>query len=401
MLPAWTFATAQRVVFGPGQIDQLPALLAEQGRPRVFVVTDRNLDRPEILGRVRALIEPVAASVEVFAEGQPEPSVELAETALAAARATRPDVVIGLGGGSNIDVAKVTAVGLAHGGSPRDFLGQNRIPGPIVPLVAIPTTAGTGSEVSGSAVLSDKATASKQSAGSAYLRPWLALVDPDLTMTCPPKPTADSGIDALVHAIEATTNRPNEQLVAQPEPLGVYQGAFGLTDCLADRAIQLVAEHLPRAFAQGTDRIARCGMAEAALLAGMAFSNAGVGIVHALEYPIGVATGCSHGEGNGLLLPHVMRFNLPANPTRFAQIAQLLGCDPFDQPIMELAAASVGAVERLLDTLGIPRRLRDLGLPREALDEMAAKSATMTRLTRLNPRPVGEAQLREILAAAW
>jgi alcohol dehydrogenase class IV len=401
MPPFWTFASAGQIHFGPGSVRKLAEVTQRLAARRVLVVTDRNLDRPEVLGRVQEQLDAAGLDTEVFLGGEPEPSVAVAETAIALARSLRPDVIVGLGGGSNIDVAKVTAIGLRHPGRPADWFGQDRVPGPTVPVLAVPTTAGTGSEVSSSAVLSDPDTETKQSTLSHFLRPAVAIIDPELTLTCPRKPTADSGIDALVHAIEALTNRTNAELAATEAGVQVYQGSFGFCDAIALRAIELVGRWLRRAVEDGSDLEARTGMAEAALLGGLAFSNAGVGIVHALEYPIGSATHCSHGEGNGLLLPHVMRINRPARTEQFAQIAQLLGQQTAMQPIEELADRAIVEVERLLVDLGIRQRLRDLGLDRARLPDMAGKSAKIERLLRLNPVPIGYDGLLGILEAAW
>src|SRR5439155_17887948 len=186
------------------------------------------------------------------------------------------------------------------------------IPGPILPVVCVPTTAGTGSEVSGAAALTDTDNAVKVGCLSNYLRPRAAVVDPLLTVSCPPKVTADSGIDALTHAIEGYTA---VDFAAFPLPAGersVYQGRHPLGDVCAEQAIRLIGRHLRRAVHHGDDLDAREGMALGATIAGLSFSNVGVALVHALEYPVGGVTNCSHGEGNGLLLPYVMRFNLPA-----------------------------------------------------------------------------------------
>ena len=210
-----------------------------------------------------------------------------------------------------MDLAKITAVLLTHGGKPLDYAGDDKIPGPVLPLLCVPTTAGTGSEVSARRVLSDTDNQMKVGVLSNYLRPAAAVVDPLLTVSCPPKVTADSGIDALTHAIEAYTAVDNAVFPLPPGERSVYQGRHPFGDMLAERAVSLIGAHLRRAVRDGSDLEAREGMALGATLAGMAFSNVGVAVVHALEYPVGGATHCSHGAGNGLLLPYVMRYNAP------------------------------------------------------------------------------------------
>jgi alcohol dehydrogenase class IV len=339
-------------------------------------------------------------AVEVFSGGEPEPSLRAARACVAAAREFRPEAVVGLGGGSNMDLSKITATVLAHGGDPRDYVGEGKVPGPVVPLFCLPTTAGTGSEVSAASVLTDTDNHIKVGILSNFLRPAVALVDPLLTVSCPPKVTADSGIDALTHAIEAYTAVDNETFPLPPGERSVYQGRHPMGDLLAERAIQLIGKHLRRAVADGNDLEAREGMALGATLAGMSFSNVGVAAVHALEYPVGGSTHCSHGAGNGLLLPYVMRFNLPARVQKFAAIARLLGEDVTGLSEGAAAERAVTAVEKLRADIGIPQRLRDLGVKAEQLRPFAEKAFGIQRILRVNPRPVTEDDLERILRAA-
>src|SRR5205823_998041 len=197
---------------------------------------------------------------------------------------------------------------------------------------------------------------------SNFLRPRVALIDPLLTISCPPKVTADSGIDALTHAIEGYTAIDNALFPLPAGERSVYQGKHPLGDIMAEKAIALIGRYLRRAVADGRDLEARDGMALGATLAGLSFSNVGVAAVHALEYPVGGATHCSHGAGNGLLLPFVMRFNLPARRQEFATIARLLGEDVTGLDDQAAAERAIHAVEQLRADIGIPLRLRDLGV---------------------------------------
>ena len=313
----------------------------------------------------------------------------------------KPDVIIGVGGGSNLDLAKIVANILTHGGHYKDYFGYGKVPGPIMPLVCIPTTAGTGSEVSHAAVLTDTVNQTKISCLSHYLRPQLAVVDPKLTLTCPPRASADSGIDALTHAIEAfTAVRFDELDVPADEPFP-YDGKQPIGDCLAERAIELIGRHLVKAVLEPDNLAAREGMALAATLAGLAFSNNAVAVVHALEYPIGGALHCSHGAGNGLLLPYVMRFNLPSRTAEFARIAQLLGEDTTGLTESSAAELAITAVERLRSAIGIPQRIRELGGTADQLPTFAKKSFEIKRLMLLNGRQPSEADLLGILQAAF
>src|SRR5438105_5776351 len=362
MSETWTFHSAGQLLFGGNAVKQLGEIAGRLRLTRILIATDPVLAKTGLLDRVRAPLDDACIAVEIFSGGEPEPSFRAAEACITVARPFRPDAVLGLGGGSNMDLAKITATVLSHGGAPRDYVGDDKVPGPIFPLLCLPTTAGTGSEVSAAAVLTDQENKMKVGVLSNYLRPRVALVDPLLTVSCPPKITADSGIDALTHAIEAYTAVDNAEF---PLPAGertVYQGKHPLGDCLAEKAIALLGTYLRRAVARGDDLEAREGMALAATLAGLAFSNVGVAAVHALEYPVGGATHCSHGAGNGLLLPFVMRFNLPARRREFAMIARLLGEDVAGLDEGQAAERAVTAVERLRGDIGIPGRLRELGV---------------------------------------
>lgn len=401
MRETWTFHSAGQILFGRNAILQLGEVAGRLGAKRALIVTDAVLEKAGVLERVRRPLVEAGLAVDAFTGGEPEPSMRAAEACLKQAQAFKPDALVGLGGGSNMDLAKIAATMLAHGGTPRTFVGDDKVPGPIAPLVCVPTTAGTGSEVSAASVLTDTDNHMKVGILSNYLRPRVALVDPLLTVSCPPKVTADSGIDALTHAIEAYTAVDNAEFPLPAGERSVYQGRHPMGDVLAEKAIALIGQFLRRAVKNGNDLEARDGMALGATLAGLAFSNVGVAVVHALEYPVGGATHCSHGAGNGLLLPYVMRFNLPARKKEFATIARLLGEDV--QGLSEEAAAekAVAVVERLRDDIGVPGRLRELGVKEEQIRPFAEKAFGIKRILRVNPRPVTADDLEGILRAAY
>ncbi|MGE3803634.1 MAG: iron-containing alcohol dehydrogenase [Gemmataceae bacterium] len=408
MRETWTFHGAGKLVFGRHAVNQLGEIVARWLRGhRVLIVTDPAMQKTGLLDQVRRpllekdLIVDNDLVVEDFTGGEPEPSMRAADECIALAKKMHPDVVIGLGGGSNMDLAKITATVLAHGGAPKDYIGDDKIPGPITSLVCIPTTAGTGSEVSAAAVLTDTENHIKVGILSNHLRPRVALVDPLLTVSCPHKVTADSGIDALTHAIEAYTAVDNAVFPLPPGERSVYQGKHPMGDMMAEKAIELVGQHLRHAVLDGQNIEAREGMALAATLAGLAFSNVGVAVVHALEYPVGGAVHCAHGAGNGLLLPYVMRFNLPARVEEFANIARLLGEDVEFASPAEAAERAITAVEKLKRDIGIPLRLRDIGVKEEQLRPFAEKAAGIQRILRVNPRKVGVDDLEGILKAAF
>ncbi len=399
--PFWNFYSAGRLVFGTGAVRHLPQLVAPWKPTKVFVLGDPILDKVGVLAQVTEPLRAAGSAVTVSLDGEPEPTLAAADRVLAAAKANRPDVLIGVGGGSNMDLAKIAAAVLTHGGSYRDYFGFGNVPGPVLPLVCLPTTAGTGSEVSHAAVLTDTEQHIKVSTLSHYLRPAVAVVDPALTYSCPAKPTADSGIDALTHAIEAYTAVDFDKLdvpITEPFP---YEGKHPLGDIIAEKAIALVGQHLERAVREPQNAAAREGMSLAAVLAGLAFSNCAVAVVHALEYPLGGAVHVSHGAGNGLLLPYVMRFNLPARTPELARIAALLGADVEGVSDAVAAERGIEAVEKLRRTIGIPERLRELGVERSQLPEFAKKAFGIKRLMLLNGRLPTEADLLAILEAAF
>jgi alcohol dehydrogenase class IV len=401
MRTTWTFHSAGQLVFGRNAAARLGEITRRLGARRALVVTDPILLNAGLVEAVHAPLSEAGVAVEVFSGGEPEPSLRAAAAALAAARDFRPDCVVGLGGGSNMDLAKITAVLLAHGGKPLDYSGDDKVPGPVKPLLCVTTTAGTGSEVSAASVLSDTDNQMKVGILSNYLRPTAAVVDPLLTASCPPKVTADSGIDALTHAIEAYTAVDNADFPLPPGERSVYQGRHPFGDMLAEKAVRLIGANLRRAVRDGSDLEARENMALGATLAGLAFSNVGVAAVHALEYPVGGATHCSHGAGNGLLLPYVMAYNIPARPSAFARLAALLGEDVNGLPDEEAARRAVSAVERLRADIGVPTRLRDLGVKESQLRPFAEKAFGVQRILRVNPRKPTVDDLEGILRAAF
>jgi alcohol dehydrogenase class IV len=401
MRSSWNFLGAGQLTFGPNSLSQLGPWIQRQGLQRLFVITDQNLLRIGLVDRLTQILATTGARFEIFGDGQPEPSVALALQAYEAALRFKPDGIVGLGGGSNMDLAKILATLLRHGGTPSDYFGFDRVPGPILPLACIPTTAGTGSEVSHAAVLTDEREQIKVSTLSSYLRPQLALVDPTLTYGCPAKPTADSGMDALTHAIEAFTAVDYQHLnvpAGQPTP---YEGKTPMGDLFAEKAIRLIAAHLVTAVRQPQNEEARHGMALAATLAGLAFSNCAVAVVHALEYPLGAVLHVSHGAGNGLLLPFVMRYNLNARPREFAQIAEWMGVKTTGLSEQEAGEAGIQRIEELKRELGIPENLRQIGATRDQLPGFAEKAFSIKRLMLLNPRSPSLEDLQGILAAAF
>ncbi len=397
----WKFSIAKEFVFGRGCVQHLETVCQRLKLKRILLITDQNLVKAGLVNRIVQSVPEAHSRIHVFDGGEAEPSLDVLANALAMGEPLKPDAIIGLGGGSNIDVAKATALLLTHGGKLSDYFGFDKAPGPVLPLIAIPTTAGTGSEVSHSAVLTDPVAHIKVSTLSPYLRPAVAIVDPSLTDSCPAKVTAHSGIDALVHAIEGyTARRWSEMHLADPQARA-YEGAHPLGKLLGLEAIKLIGRNLVRAVNEPENQEARDQMALAASYAGMAFSNCGVALVHALEYPLGAAVHCSHGEGNGLLLPHVMRYNLPTRLAEFAEIAEALGCTEKGSSLEQRAEQAIEAVLQLQQNVGSRPTLRQLGVEHASLPTMAHKSFQIKRLMDLNPRSPTESDLLAILEKAF
>lgn len=399
----WSFSSAGTLFFGRHAVRRHLAEACERlAAKRAFIVTDAVLVAAGVLAQTTESLTSANVCFTTFERVTPEPPVELVRECIAAARDCNPDVVIGLGGGSNMDTAKLVAMILAHGGDPLDYTGDCRVPGPVRPLIGIPTTAGTGSEVSAAAVFTDTANHIKVSCLSPFLRPSFAIVDPLLTVSCPPKVTADSGIDALTHAIEAFCAVDNNAFPLSSGERTVYQGKNPLADAMAREAITLIGKYLRRAVQNGNDLEARDGMALAATLGGLAFSNAGVALVHAMEYPVGGAVHVSHGAGNGLLLPYVMAFNKPAARATLAQLPALLGSTTRTDDEDAAATEAIHLVTKLRADIGIPTRLRDIGVTEEMLPGFAAKAFAIKRLLRVNPRmPRSEEEILGIYQAAF
>lgn len=400
MRTVWTFHSASSIVFGRDAVLQLGEVASRLRAKKALIVTDVILEKAGLLERVRQPLVAAGLTVFAFTGGEPEPSMRAALACYDQAKSFGPDVLVGLGGGSNMDLAKLAATLLKHGGGPHDYVGDDKIPGPVFPLICVPTTAGTGSEVSAASVVTDTENKIKVGILSNWLRPAAAIVDPLMTLSCPPKVTADSGIDALTHAIEAYTAIDNADFPLPANERSVYQGKHPMGDICAERAITLVGKYLRRAVKDGQDVEAREGMALAALLGGLAFSNVGVALVHAMEYPVGGAVHCSHGAGNGLLLPYVMRFNLPAKIKAFAEIATLLGENVTGSTERAAAEKAIAAVEKLRADIGIPQRLRDLGIKQDQLRGLAEKAAGIKRILRVNPRSANVDEIEGIFEQA-
>jgi len=352
-----TIRSPDHIEYGSGAVAALEPFVAERGIESALVVTDEQLAAGGVVDPALARLETAGVDVAVYDGVAPEPKLSMVEAA--AERVADTDLVVGVGGGSSMDTAKLAAALAEHGGPVREMLGMDNVPGPTGPLALVPTTAGTGSEVTHIGVFADERDGGvKKVVFSPHLFADLAAVDPDLTKTLPPGVAAATGLDALTHAIESYVS-----LLRTP-----------YTDTLARRAVELVAENLRPAVAQGpANDDARANMSLAATLAGQAFVNSGLGAVHALTYPLGMECGLGHGLANGVLLPHVMRYNVPAEVERFAELAALLGEQrrPGESD-RAFADRGVDAVFDLLEDVDVPTSIAGYGdFDRETFAEWA------------------------------
>jgi alcohol dehydrogenase class IV len=376
-----SFNTVRRIVSGFGCLETLGDEIKRLRGTRVLVVTDPGIKGAGLLDLLAGVLDKAKINHRSFAEVEPDPKIEVVSLSLAAARDFRPDLIVGFGGGSSLDISKVTAVMMTNEGPIEKYFGMELVPQPGIPLILIPTTAGTGSEMTSICVLSDTQNKVKKAIVSDHMFARVALLDPQVTLGLPAPITAMTGMDALVHAIESYT--------------GVRAGL--LTDTLNLKAIQLIAGNLRRAYANGDNREARENMLQASSLAGMAFSNTQNGLDHALALAIGGKFHLPHGLLTAFILPWVMQFNLLANPQKFIAIARAFGENPDGMPEIEGARLSVKAVKGLLEDLAISYRLKDYHVPPEEFPALAKSAVGAARLIINNPRKVSEKEVIRIL----
>ena len=371
-----------KIMFGEGCAEQCALDVLQLGLRSVFIVTDPQTTR--LAAPLENALREGGARVTVYVDAAGEPSVATFEAALAAAKAADHDAVIGLGGGSRMDTAKLVAALYDGRESVRDVFGIDTLTGRPLHLACLPTTAGTGSEVSPIALMLDEAAELKKAVVSPYLVPDAAYVDPLLTMTVPRAVTAATGLDALTHCIEAYTNR-----FAHP-----------MVDLYALQGIRLIGASLLRAVENGDDVEARTNMAMGSLYGGLCLGPVNTAAVHALSYPLGSRFHVAHGVSNAVLLPHVMRYNLSSAPERYAQVGLALGVDE-GATVLETAQRGADRVTELYQQCGIPARLTELGVPEEAIEDMVRSAMTVTRLLKNNPRELTASDAEAVYRAAF
>lgn len=379
------FYSPNKIIFGLDTAKGVGEEIGQMGGGKVLVVTDPGVVQADLLKPVLASMEAGGISYSIFDRVEPEPPARVVDEAAERFGSEGCDVVLGIGGGSSLDVAKGASVMATNEGSVLDVCGIEQVKKPGVPKILMPTTAGTGSEVTRVVVMTDEADNTKKVVFSSYTLAEVAIVDPLLTLSMPPKVTADTGMDALVHAIETY----------------VSANATPFSNILAERAIEWIAEYLPMAWAKGSNLEARYYMSLAALVSGMAFASGGLGAVHALAYPLGTEYHIPHGRSNAIMLPHVMNYNLCGNPDQYANIAALMGVDVEGLTPMEAAGLAVEAVEELLETIRIPYHLSDYDIPEEDLPKFVEGGMKQARLFVPNPRDLSEDDVTAIYQDAY
>lgn len=372
----FSFEMPTRIEYGPGSVSSLPAEVERIGAKKVLVVTDKGVLKAGLVSRVAALLEGAGIAYEVFDAVEPNPKDVNAEAGAVLARRSGAAALVALGGGSPIDCAKAIGVLVAYGAEKvKPFEGKRAVTRPVLPWIAIPTTAGTGSEVTFSSVITDTVHRYKMTVKSPLMAAKVALVDPELTLSVPAPVTAATGVDALTHAVEAYT-------VNCSEPL---------SDAAAVRAVELIAGSLRTAVRNGNDLEARSAMMLGSLLAGIAFSHSDVGSVHCMAEALGGVYDLPHGVCNAILLPFVMEYNMDYCSGRYAAVAAVMGAG-------SRAEDAVAAVKSLCADVGLPA-LETLGLRRSDIDflaEMSWKNGS----TPSNPRPMDKKDYLEVFRRA-
>jgi alcohol dehydrogenase class IV len=367
------------IEFGRGYVNKLSEHVTKLGGTKVLIVGDPGVLHAGIVQRLEAPLVSAGIPYTTFTEVGMEATIESVDNGTALAKERGCDLVVGVGGGSALDTAKAIGLMLKNPGNIRDYIGIDLVPGPGAPVIAIPTTAGTGSELTRFSVLSDKTAQAKLSVGSMFNCPALALCDPELTITLPPHLTASTGMDALTHALESYVNK-----ATQP-----------ISEALSIQAMTLIAKSLRLAVVQGENIEARHDMLLASSIAAMAFNTTRLGLAHALAMPLGAYFKIPHGVVNAILLPEVMKFNIIGNQQKFAEIARIFGENTEGLTVREAAERSVAAIRQLNKDIGITQNLTDYGVKEEHLD-MIVDEAILSGNVPVNPVRTTKEDLKNI-----
>jgi alcohol dehydrogenase class IV len=385
MLKTYALSLPSSLTFGVGAVETVAEKAKEFGKRKVLIITDKGVVGAGLLEKVLTPLEQAGVQAHIFDQIEPNPRDYTVIKAFEFAKKKECELIIGLGGGSPIDSAKAVGVLMTNPEPLQDYLRGTAVKNPPPPLIAIPTTSGTGSEVTQFSVVTDTERSFKAGMGSPLLIPKVAIVDPSLMESMPSSLAAATGMDALTHAVEAFVS-----MNSQP-----------FSDALALHSIRLIGAFLRPSVANGSDQEARSQMAMASTLAGVAFSNAGVGLVHAMAHPLGGRFDVPHGVANAILLPYVMRFNLIARLEKFAQVAQALGEKVGGLSAVDTGKKAVEAIIQLCADIGIPARLSEVNVKAEGLPQAAADAMNMKRAMGCNPRSVKQEEVEKLYREAF
>jgi alcohol dehydrogenase class IV len=387
MLSVKNFRIPSNVITGSGSSKQVGEECKKLGLKKALIVTDQNLVKLGIPDGVKESLQQNGVEHATYDGVNTEPVAEYVQEGLEAFKGNGCDFLLAVGGGSPMDTAKAVSVMATNAGSIEDYMGIGKVPKKGMPVIAVPTTAGTGSEVTSFSIITDTKKDVKMLIGSPFLIPAIAVVDPQLTLTLPKDITAATGTDALTHAIEAYAS-----VKAQP-----------MSDIMALASIELIAGNLKQAWSDGKNLGARENTMMGALMGGIAFSNSSVALVHGMARPIGAYFHVRHGASNAALLGTVMEFSLEGNPARYARIAQAMGADISGLSEMEVARRGAEAVKKLIKDIEIPS-LRELGVGKEKLEQLAPKmseDAIASGSPANNPRQASKEEIIELYKIAY
>ncbi|UCB47633.1 MAG: iron-containing alcohol dehydrogenase [Deltaproteobacteria bacterium] len=375
----------KKTLFGAGSLDQIAEECKALKGSKALLVIDRGLSKTDIRSRVEERLRKARIRTLMYPEVTPEPSPALADDGAKLARKEKVSCVIGIGGGSTMDVAKAIAILVKNEGKAVDYIGLGLVKKPGLPSIMVPTTAGTGSEVTFTSVFTMRETKSKGGINSPYLYPHTAILDPELTLGLSPEVTAYTGMDALTHAIESFTS---------------LQAHF-MSEPISYKAIETISSNLRGAVFNGDDYRFRENMMQGSYLAGLGLAISGVGAVHALAYPLGALFDIPHGIANALMLPYVLEYNYPGNMDKFSLIAVAMEEGDTFSSTRKLASRAAQAVFDLAADIGIPRTLKEINIPEDAIPEMAEGAMKVTRPIENNPRPMTVSVAEEIYRKAY
>lgn len=378
----YSFKIPQNIEFGMGSLKKLPAILGENQSDHVLLVSDRGLEKIGVVKKIQDIIECGGITCTSYLDVIPNPTVDIVNEAAALYKECGATSIVALGGGSSMDVAKAVGVLAIHGGKITDYEGLYKVPGPIVPMIAIPTTAGTGSEVTASAVITDEARNYKLSVISYEILPKYAVLDPELIMTAPASIAAACGVDALIHAMEAYVST-----MATP-----------FSDAMAEKAMELIGPNIRRFVANRKDEEAACAMMAGCNFAGIAFAWAKLGNVHAMSHPVSAFFHVPHGVANAVILPTVMEYNALADHGRYEKIYNYIR--EKKEPAADFKPEMlVEEVKKLNRDLGIPDRLSDVGVTEDKIPQMA-EDAMKSANVLANPRQTSVKDMIELYKKA-